>query len=228
MTSENLRRQLSRALDTGRPLVVRTHTFLPEVQEQVDGVLGAFLAETGGENLFDQLSFCIRELAVNAKKANTKRLYFGERNLDLGSSGDYTRGMAGFKADTLGDQGRYLSLLKERDLYVKIEFLRYRGLSSVAVRNPGEALAVEVSRVREKIARAHRYASVQDALEEALDETEGAGLGLVFLVLMLKKVGFTGEFFRFYTVGGETVARIFLPQETTWPNSGRKTPPSTP
>lgn len=211
MISSAHHQKILEAQESQRPLSIKTHTFLPNAQAYVDRMLGVFLQELGVPHLFDQLSFCIRELAVNAKKANTKRLYFQVRGLDMADPAHYEKGMASFKRDTLDEQELYLQLLKERDLYIKIEFLKWQNGCSVAVRNNVLVGPQELDRVRDKVAKSHRYASLEDALGEVLDESEGAGLGILVLILMLKKLGFEGEFFQFYTVGGETVARIILP-----------------
>lgn len=211
MISEAHRRQLLKAQESQRPLLIKTHTFLPNAQAYVDRLLKVFLDELGVPHLFDQLAFCVRELAVNAKKANTKRLYFETRRLDPRNPQQYEQGMRDFKNDTLNDQAAYLPLLKERGLFIRIEFLKWQDTCSVAVRNNVEVLPAELERVRDKIAKAQRYSSLEDALGEVLDETEGAGLGILVLILMLKRVGFSGDFFQFYTLGGETVARIILP-----------------
>jgi hypothetical protein len=209
--SEAHRRQILTAQQAQKPLVITTHTFLPNAQGYVDRLLKNFLDELGVSQLFDPLSFCVRELAVNAKKANTKRLYFEVRNLDPHNPDDYHRGMTAFKRDTLDDQDQYLRLLKDRGYTIKIEFLKWGNSCSVAVRNSVEVLPAELERVKDKIEKSRGYASLEDALGEVLDETEGAGLGIVVLILMLKRLGFTGDFFQFYTVEGETVARIILP-----------------
>ena len=195
----------------GKPLTVTTYSYLPNSQIYIDKLLGVFLENLGLTFLFDQLSYCIRELAVNAKKANTKRLYFQEKGLSLTDEDDYQVGMESFKHDTLNNQSRYLRLLKERDLYIKIEFLRYQESCSIAVRNNVPIVEAELDKVRDKIAKARQYSSLEDAFAEVLDESEGAGLGILVLMLMLRKVGFDGDFFQIYIVGGETVARIILP-----------------
>ncbi len=211
MINEAHRRQILIAQESQRPLVITTHTFLPNAQGYVDRLLKQYLDELGVAALFEPLSFCVRELAVNAKKANTKRLYFEVRNLDPGKPEDYQRGMTSFKRDTLDDQEQYLRLLKDRGFTIRIEFLKWHNSCSVAVRNNVEVLPAELERVKDKIAKAQQYSSLEDALGEVLDESEGAGLGIVVLILMLRRLGFSGDFFRFYTMGGETVARIILP-----------------
>jgi len=204
-------RQIRTSQESQRPLSIKTHTFLPAAQAYVDRLLQVYLEELGVAYLFDQLSFCIRELAVNAKKANTKRVYFQSRGLDIDDPAQYVEGMAHFKRDTLDDQAVYLELLKEAGLYVKIEFLKWEKGCSVAVRNNVLVAPTELERVKDKIAKSHEYASLEDAFGEVLDESEGAGLGILVLILMLKKLGFGGDFFQFYTMGEETVARIIRP-----------------
>jgi len=209
--SQAHRIQLLLAQESQKPLQIKTYTFLPNAQAYVDRLLKVFLDELGVSSLYDQFSFCIRELAVNAKKANTKRLFFKRHGLDLSRAEDYRRGMENFKTETLEQQELYRRLLKEEDLYIKIEFLRWEKTCSVAVRNNVVVTPEELARVQDKISQSRRYETLEEALAEVLDESEGAGLGLVILIMMLKKLGFSGEFFQFYTTGGETVARIILP-----------------
>lgn len=211
MVTAETRGQISFASANNKPISIKTYNFLTKTQNYVDHFLEAFLDELGIPQIMDQLSYCIKELAVNAKKANTKRIYFDERQLDLNNEVDYLNGMKNFKADTLSNNKHYLAQLRARDLYVKIEFLKYQGYCTVAVRNNSLLLPWERDRINEKVAKARQYATLEDAFEEVLDDSEGAGLGILVLVLMLRNVGFEGDFFQVYTVGGETVARIILP-----------------
>jgi len=118
--TEQHRRQVMEAQGSERPLLIKTHTFLPHAQAYVDRLLHLYLAELGVVYLHDALSFCIRELAVNAKKANTKRLYFRLHGLDAGNPDDYALGMQKFKEETLRDRRRYHDLLQQQNLVVKI------------------------------------------------------------------------------------------------------------
>ena len=211
MISERHNQLILTANQRGKPLTVTTFSYLPNAQTYIDKILGVYLEDLGLGFLFDQLSYCLRELAVNAKKANTKRLYFQQRGLNLTDPADYSHGMESFKHDTLNNQHFYLELLKKHNLYIKLEFLRYQENCTIAIRNNVPILDAELARVREKIDKAGRYSSLEDAFSEVLDESEGAGLGILVMMLMLRKVGFSGDFFQIYTLGGETVARIILP-----------------
>jgi len=52
---------------------------------------------------------------------------------------------------------------------------------------------------------------MEEALATVLDDSEGAGLGLVILVLMLKKMGLNEDAFDIDVDKGETIARVSIP-----------------
>lgn len=208
---ETHRNLILQAAGKRRVLVIRSRTFSLEVQEYLEHALYAFLIPLGMGHVKDQLLFCLKELGVNAKKANVKRLYFRERGLSLESPEDYAQGMAHFKGETLGNQSHYLEALRHSDYYVKFEFTLRKKVVSLAVKNNAELLEWERQLISDKLEKAQKYETLQDAFTEVLDETEGAGLGLVVMLLMLKNLGYRGHIFRFYTHRGETVARITLP-----------------
>lgn len=214
MVTNDTRNKILHASEVGKPLTIRTFSFLPKTQQYIDSLLKIFLDDLGIPYVLDQVSYCVKELAVNAKKANMKRVYFQEKGLKIENPDHYRHGMVNFKSDTLNNQNYYINLLKNQDLYIKIELLRWNDCCSVAVRNNVEILPPELERVQDKIDKARRYNSLEDAFAEVLDETEGAGLGILVLILMLKNLGFEGDFFQIYTLGGETIARIILPLST--------------
>lgn len=214
MVTDDTRNKILHASEVGKPLTIRTFSFLPKTQQYIDSLLKIFLDDLGIPYVLDQVSYCVKELAVNAKKANMKRVYFQEKGLRIENPDHYKHGMLHFKSETLNNQGHYINLLKDQELYIKIELLRWNDCCSVAVRNNVEILPTELERVQDKIDKAHRYNSLEDAFAEVLDETEGAGLGILVLILMLKNLGFEGDFFQIYTLSGETIARIILPLST--------------
>jgi hypothetical protein len=198
------------AIAQSKTLTVKTITYLPHERAYVDKILGAFLDVAGMTSLKNNLSYCIHELAGNAKKANTKRLYFQEKKLDINSAPDYDAGMRGFKQDTTDRIDEYLEKLKEAGLYVKFQFRKIRNGVRVSVRNNAELTPAEERRIREKIAIAGRYACFAEAFTNTADVTEGAGLGLVMMIFMLKSLGFGPDAFAFHVAGGETVAVLTL------------------
>jgi putative nucleotidyltransferase with HDIG domain len=203
--------QIKRAANNSSPLTFKTYTLPHETEEYLEEVLTAFLAELGYIQIKDQLAYCLRELAVNAKKANTKRAYFAEKRLDLNNPADYTEGMKRFKEDTLENIQHYLQKQKDLGLYLRVVFHSRERMFTIAVRNNVEMTRTEQIRIFDRIARSRAFTSMEEAFSTVLDTSEGAGLGIVILILMLKKIGLDEEAFRIEVENGETVAALNIP-----------------
>ena len=202
------------AARNGIPLVIVTHTLPPQTEAELETILGMFLNELGQSALKDHLAYCLRELTGNAKKANTKRVYFEEKGLNLEDPSQYEQGMKGFKADTLGDIQRYLDLQEQKNLAIKVAFLIRHHVLYLSVRNSAAITAKEMTRVFDRVARSRAFETMAEAFDEVLDDTEGAGLGIVILVLMLRKMGLTEKSFDLTVVGSETSASLTIPMDS--------------
>jgi putative nucleotidyltransferase with HDIG domain len=203
--------QIKRAAHNATPLTFKTFTLPHETEEYLEEVLTSLLAELGNVEVKDQLAYCLRELAVNAKKANTKRAYFSERGLDLNNPTDYTLGMKSFKEDTLENIQHYLQRQKEQGLYIKVVFHAKERNFTISVRNNVEMNKTEQIRIFDRIARSRAFSSMEEAFATVLDTSEGAGLGIVILILMLKKIGLDEDAFHIDVENGETVATLAIP-----------------
>ena len=193
------------------PLTVTTYKLPHETEEQIDEILSAYLEELGQNSLNDHLSYCIKELAVNAKKANTKRVYFEEKQLDLQSKEDYAEGMRRFKEDTLSNHEVWLEKQKKKGLYIKFMFHPKGRNFKVTIKNNVEITRKEQMRVYDRIARSRAFETLEEAFAEVLDDSEGAGLGIVILVLMLRKMGLDEDAYEIEGEEGITTASITIP-----------------
>lgn len=205
------RQKIKTAIKAGIPLSLTTYTIPHEMEIYMDDILRVFLEELNQMQMCEQLTYCLNELMTNAKKANTKRVYFKTKNLKITEKSDYEIGMKTFKKEMLEELEYYLGLQKKAGLYVRVS-LQYRDRKiKIEVRNNSEITIFEDKRVRDRLSRAKDCASIEDAFSQVLDDSEGAGLGLVILILMLQKIGFTGENFQAVCENGETIMRIILP-----------------
>ncbi|MDR1210767.1 MAG: HDOD domain-containing protein, partial [Spirochaetaceae bacterium] len=207
--------KIKKAVQNGIPLTITTYTLPHEIEIYIEQVLTVFLRTAGQEKLKDYVVYCVQELAVNAKKANTKRVYFMERGLALDDPEDYKLGMINFKEETLGNITHYLRLQKEKGLYIKLSLQIKKNIIHIEIRNNVVITKTELIRIHDKLARSRQYNNLEDALSQVLDDSEGAGLGLVILVLMLKKIGLDEDCFDILATEKETVARIVIPLEQT-------------
>ena len=211
MPAAQLHEKVKKAIRLSFPLTITSYKLPRETEEQLEDILGMYLKELGLGDYKDPLAYCMKELAVNAKKANTKRVYFEEKDLDIDDKIDYKRGMVDFKEETLSNLDHYLSLQKEKGFYIKFTFIVAGGMFKLTIRNNVEINRTEQMRVYDRIARARAFNSLEEAFAEVLDDSEGAGLGIVILVLMLKKMGFDEDAFEIEGEGGETVASLQIP-----------------
>ncbi|MDR1238767.1 MAG: HDOD domain-containing protein [Treponema sp.] len=205
--------KVKKAVQSGIPLTITTFTLPHEIEVYIEQVVSVFLRLVDRESLKDYIVYCVQELATNAKKANTKRVYFAERGLDLAKPEDYEEGMAGFKENTMNNIGHYLQLQKEKGLFIKLILQIKKNIIHVEVRNNVGITKTELIRIHDKLARSRQYNSLEDAFAQVLDDSEGAGLGLVILVLMLKKMGLDEDCFDVFGTDKETIARIVIPLE---------------
>ncbi len=203
--------KIKMAVRAGIPLSVTTYTLPREMESYIDSVLRAFLGELNQDQMAEYLTYCLNELLVNSKKANTKRIFFKQKKLDILDKGQYAEGIKNFKTETLSNIRYYLELQKKAGLYVKLILQSRNNKIKIEVRNNSELTVEEYKRMHDKLSRAQQYTSVDQAMAQILDDTEGAGLGLVIMILMLEKIGLTEENFQILCENGETITRIILP-----------------
>jgi hypothetical protein len=205
--------KVNQAIRMQIPLIMTTYTVPRKVEKYIEEVITFFLNYVRQNRLRDNVIYCVQELVVNAKKANTKRVYFIDRGLDLGDQNDYQKGMVTFKDDTLNNIDYYLELQRQQGLYVKIILHLKNNIITIEVRNNSSITITELERIRRRIEKAREYDDMEEALSQLLDDSEGAGLGLVMLVIMLKKLGLGTEAFDILRTNSETIARIVIPKD---------------
>jgi putative nucleotidyltransferase with HDIG domain len=206
---------IKKNIRSGMPVTITTYTLPRETEIYIASILAVFLRFAGHEDLHDYIEYCVHELSSNAKKANTKRVYFAEKKLDIDNPNQYKYGMIDFKKDTLNNMPHYLQLQKDKGLYIKVNILYVNDAIQIEVRNNVALAKAEALRIHDKLARSRRFDSLEDAFSQVLDDSEGAGLGLVVLVLMLKKMSLGEDCFDITGTKNETVARLVIPLEQT-------------
>lgn len=198
------------AISNKRTLNIKTYKYLSIERDFIDGVIAKYLNSLGLSWLNNKLSYCIHELAANAHKANTKRVYFESRGLNISDSAAYEQGMLDFKAETFQNLDTYLDSQRRAGLYVIFQFQLSDDRLTIQIRNNTPTTAQEESRICEKLRIARLYDNLADAYDVSEDYSEGAGLGIVMLSLMLNTLGFGQEAIRFEFTEEETIAHLDL------------------
>lgn len=198
------------AVHTRKPVDFFCYTLTPDQKARFQDILNIFLEECDQKHLFNYLSYCLFELLDNASKANAKRIYFKEHNLNINDEADYKNGMKEFK-NTLDENAlHYQEELKAGKLKVHL-LLTADDVITITVANNTKITDLEYLRIKEKIEKTKIYNTMADAIND-IDQTEGSGLGIITVLIMLKKLGLAADHLKFKTTDSETVATIEIPK----------------
>ena len=205
------RQKVINAIKLQLPIEVTSYTLSRNMEAYFRGVEEVFLEVCHQEYLREYLNFCLGELLTNAKKANTKRVYFREKGLDINNAEDYAKGMERFKEDTFDSIDHYLELQKKEGLYVKLSLQLKVDQILIEIKNNSVLTTFEEERIKNKIQTAQQYNDMDDVVSNVLDQSEGAGLGIIIIILMLQKVGLSKKNFKIFSTDTETITQMILP-----------------
>ena len=195
-----------------KPIDFFCYTLTPDQKIRFQKILSVFLQECNQMHLYNYLSYCLFELLDNASKANAKRIFFKENNLDINNENDYKSGMKSFRETLIENTQHYEEMLEEGELRVHL-LLSANDIISVTVTNNTKITDSEYARIQDKIERTKIYQTMADAMAD-IDQTEGSGLGIITVLVMLKKLGLDSKHLHFDTSETETVATIEIPKDS--------------
>lgn len=205
------RKKIRNAIKLQLPIEIISYVLPRNMEVYIQKVMDAFLEECHQEHLKEYINFCLSELLINAKKANTKRVYFAEKNLNIFDPKDYEEGMQNFKEETLENINYYLELQRKAGLYIKLSMRLTDDYVIIEIKNNSKLTPFENERIQNKIQLAHQYKSMEEVVTNVIDQEEGAGLGIIIIILMLKRIGLTKDCYQVFSTEEETTTRILLP-----------------
>lgn len=168
-------------------LVVRAHGVLRSTEKFLRDFVQRAMAKIKRPDLTEALGIILKELATNAVKANFKKIYFAEKNLNINNAQEYTSGMIDFRKTYSEDMfSEYGLKAKDSDLLVMITFDYDDDRVILEIRNNVPMTEVEESRARDRLRLAMQCEDVGKFIEENGDETEGAGLGIMLCITTLR------------------------------------------
>ena len=191
-----------------KPIDFFCYTLTPDQKTRFQKILSIFLQECNQMHLYNYLSYCLFELLDNASKANAKRIFFKENNLDINDENDYKNGMKSFRETLIENTSHYEEKLEEGELRVHL-LLTANDIISVTVTNNTKITDSEYARIQDKIERTKIYQTMADAMAD-IDQTEGSGLGIITVLVMLKKLGLDAQHLHFVHLQPEL--RLYQPQ----------------
>lgn len=206
------RDQILAGVAAGRKFVLVTHSLTNNVEKQLDFLIATVLKKYGREGLQAALYSCVKEIVVNATKANAKRVFFDEHGLKVADRDDYVKGMKRIK-ELLSENWimEYGRKAKQRNMEVSIAVNHNADGLRIEVKNDADILPTDEERIRLKLAEGTTYDDLASFYMKNMDNTEGEGLGLVMNLLLLKAENINPALFRVGMVNGKSLARIEIP-----------------
>jgi len=201
-------------IQNGQYLTLKTHRMTQAVEEHINYALESILAKTNHGNLIHVLYTILKELVINGCKANQKRIFFDENGLDLANSEDYKRGMVGYKESFSEEMALEFGLkARARGFYVIIDFNFSEDGFTMEVINNTPIAKQEEAIMREKLKKAMGYSDIAEFyMDQAMQgESEGAGLGIALIIILLKGENVDPKYFRIIIEEKRTVARVEIP-----------------
>ena len=174
--------QIKEAVKKRQPIDFYCYTLTLEQKQRFQSILQIFLDECNESFLFNCLSYCLFELLDNASKANAKRIFFQEQNLNINDESDYSSGMKNFKENLSENKEHYKEELAAGRLQVHLQ-LSADDVISLAVKKKKKITGAEYRRIQDKIEKTKKYTEVSDAFAD-IDQTEGSGLGIITIMII--------------------------------------------
>jgi len=174
-------------------------------------VLSSILEEVNQDNLYSHLEYALNELSMNASKANSKRLYFKSKSLDINNASHYMKGMASFKKDVLENFSIHEESHIEKECFVKIELFQEENILNIRITNGNPLVLQEKERIQERLKTAHKFENLTDVLQHGFDTIEGGGLGLIIMVLMLRKINLDEKSLSYSDTGNQSNSTLKIP-----------------
>ncbi len=207
-----LEQNLRLILNNSEELTLQSSKINEKVEKYIQHTLRMVLQKHDREDLLDMLYTITKELVINGVKANQKRIFFEDQGLDINVDADYEKGITLFKQEFSSTMNEdYGRKARERNIYVKIFLTFNEDGMSVEVENNTPVAEIEERRLREKIKKSMGYNDIAEFYMDNMDNTEGAGLGIALIIILLKGQNIDPNLFRIVTLAEKTVARVEIP-----------------
>ena len=205
-------KSLKNAINKGKIIRLISYAMTIRFEKTMDIVISNILDKYKKPELQSIVYTCTKELALNGTKANIKRIFFEENNLDINDEEDYEKGIHLYKNVIREEEViKYGPKAKQKGLFVKISFIHNAEVLKIEVMNNTEMTDQEATRLREKFSQVMKYDDLMQYYTDHADDTEGAGLGLALIMILLMAEGINPGFFRIGMEKNSTIARLEIP-----------------
>lgn len=214
--------EMARDLSLGNRIKIHFLIYEPIHEEMILTLLGQSLSYYHLNYLENIISTIINELINNAGKANLKRIFFQKHTKDINDNREYLELIREFKEEAVVHLKSYGEDFKREGLYIEFSMQMSKKGIEIQITNNIEMTSEEKDRVRERIQNASRLNSMAEAFDLFGNDDEGAGLGIVLNIQLLKNAGIESDHFRIHSENGITKSTVFIPTSIRKPENLEK------
>jgi len=195
---------------------IEAYSVSDDVEKELKNVLEALLNEYNIIDMQHPLYTCIKELLINAIKANFKNIYFEDYSTQDPSKQllSYEVAIKLFMLEMTREEAQNLErLARKKDIKARISIWIKDDFLNFSIHNPVPMTEIEQKNVEKKIEIANRLNDISEYFMEIENDPhkEGAGLGLVLITMMLKGLFNSNESLNIKTDTHGTTASIRVP-----------------
>ncbi len=170
---EAIHRAAEQVIENDNKLVIRAYGVIHSTEDFMRAFIRKVMEKYGRIDLAPAVEIVVKELVMNAAKANFKKIYFAEHNLDLDNPAHFESGMAGFR--NIIDENIFVDYGKkarEAQLIVETSFDFDKDRVIVQVRNNVPMAAHEEKRAREKLKQGLECNDMVEFMMEHMDDAD--------------------------------------------------------
>lgn len=193
-----LSRKLFKSLKSGKKIRIKVGKVTPAVEKIILDIAEVIFKQYKTEFAAYPIMTCVMELLNNALKANYKRIYFENLNPStIADDLDYDLTLKLFKHElNRRDENVLIKMAMEKNIKAEVVFQLLDNILKVNVINPGSIIAEEYHEILQKIDDCRDSQTLSDYFltNSNKGRNEGAGLGLVLLMMVLRGLGIEDNF----------------------------------
>jgi len=205
---------LSSQVLNGEPVKLTFHYNNRDINRFLNSLFTKILSHSDMLYLQGTVENVLREMIVNAVKANSKRIYFKKSNLDILDPEHYEQGMESFKSYMTDSIDELPEELKQNGYKVELVLKKDNSGFRIIVRNNSGILPFEQERIKMRIDKAREYNDFAEIYMDIADDQEGEGLGIPLTMLFLKNSGIGDKSFSIVSDGSVTQSAFTIPLKT--------------
>lgn len=214
LLTEEFKETVSNGVKENKPISLVTYVMGDYGEAKLKFIIKELLNKYNKAELQDLLYTCSKELIMNSIKAAIKRLEFIDTGKNPNNEDEYMQFMSTFR-DNLTDKKFkfYRDKMKKNNFSIRIKFFYDRQKLVLRIINNFPLFRQEEERIKEKFLKAKKYNNLFEFYMEHSDNTEGAGMGITMIEILLAQSGFDRHLFTIYssTEKKETIAKVEIP-----------------